>query len=70
MTVTYKKNKTPLLGKKRPLTCMMKLKATLLNITYPAMMGACEVIDECPDETSPVLMEDSVNYEHEDSIRK
>ena len=33
------------------------------------MMEECEVINECPDDTSPVVMEDCVNDEHEDSIR-
>ena len=36
-------------------------KATLPKITYPDMMNICEVIDECPDDTSPVVMEDCVN---------
>ena len=48
---------------------MMKGEATLPKTTYPAMMKICEVIDECTNDTSPVLMQDCVNYEHEDSIR-
>ena len=36
----------------------------------PSMMEVCEAIDECPYETSPVVMEDCVNDEHEDSTRK
>ena len=43
---------------------------TLRKITSPDMMKGCEVIDECPDDTYPVVMEDFVNYEHEDSIKK
>ena len=52
-----------------PLTCMMKGKSTPPNITSPAMMEVCEVIYENPDYTSPVVMEDCVNDEHEDSTR-
>ena len=54
---------------KSPLTYMMKGKATLPNITYPDMMEVCEVIDKLLYDTSPVVMEDYVNYEHDDSIR-
>ena len=36
-------------------------KATLPNITSPDMTDICEVIDECPDGTYPVVMEDCVN---------
>ena len=54
---------------KSPLTFMMKVKATLLNITHPAMMKEFEVIDEFQEDTYPVVMEDCVNDEHEDSIR-
>ena len=49
---------------------MIKEKATLPNITSPAMMEVCEVIDKFPDETSPVIIEDSVNCDHEDITRK
>ena len=34
------------------------------------MMDECEVIDEFPYDTSPLMMEDCVNNEHEDIIRK
>ena len=34
------------------------------------MMELCEVIYEFPYDTSPVVMEDSVNVEHEDGIWK
>ena len=68
--VPYKKEKTLLLKNKSTLTCMIKEKATIQKITSPAMMEACEVINECPDYTSPVMMENCVNDEHEDSIRK
>ena len=56
--------------KKIPLNCMIKEKATIPNITSPAMMDVYEVINKFPDETSPVVIEDSVNGEHEDGIRK
>ena len=39
-------------------------------ITSPAMMEVCEVIDKFPDERSPVVMEDYMNDECEDIIRK
>ena len=48
----------------------MKGKETPPKITLSSMMEECEVIDELPDYTSSVMMEDCVNYEHEDSIRK
>ena len=48
---------------------MMKGKATLQKITSPAIMEVCEEINECPDYTSPVMMENCVNDKHEDSIR-
>ena len=53
-----------------PLTCMMKGKSTPPNITSPAMMEVCEVIDKPPDDTYPVVMEDYVDDEHEDIIRE
>ena len=34
------------------------------------MMEVCEVIDKFPDERSPVVMEDYINDEREDIIRK
>ena len=34
------------------------------------MMKLCEVINECLDYTSPVMMDNFVNDEHEDNIRK
>ena len=43
---------------------MTKGKETLPNITSPAMMDEYEVIDELPDDTSPVVTEDCVNDEH------
>ena len=33
-------------------------------------MEVCEEINECPDYTSPVMMENCMNDEHEDNIRK
>ena len=68
--VPYKKKKTLLSKNNSTLTCMMKGKSKPQNITSPAMMKACEVINECPDYTSPVMMDDFVNDEHEDNIRK
>ena len=41
--------------------CMMKGKATLLNITSPDMMEECELIYEYSDYTPTVVMEDCVN---------
>ena len=69
MTVPYKNNRTLLLENKSPLTCIMKRKAKLPKITYPAMMEEFEVIDECPDDTYQVVMEDFVNDEHQDIIK-
>ena len=69
MTVPYKKNKSLLLENKNPLTYTMKLKSTLRNITSLDMMQECELIDEFPDDTSPVVMEYCANEEHKDSIR-
>ena len=46
-----------------------KLKSTPPKITYQAMMQVCEVIDKLTDDRPPVVMEDCVNDEHEDSIR-
>ena len=51
-----------------PFTYMTKGKETLPNITSPAMMDEYEVIDELPDDTSPVVTEDCVNDEHKYSI--
>ena len=34
------------------------------------MMEECGVIYECPDDTYPVGMDDFLNDEHENSIRK
>ena len=34
---------------------------TLPKIRSPDMMNICEVIDECPDDISPVSMEDCLN---------
>ena len=48
---------------------MMNGNATLPKIISPAMMEDCEAICECPDDTFPVVMEDYVNDEHENSIR-
>ena len=70
MTVPHKKNQKRLLENKSPLTCTMKGKSTLPKIASPAIMEECEVIDEHPDDTSPVVMEDRVNGEHKDSTRK
>ena len=70
MIFSHKNNTTLLLGKNIPLTCMMKGKATLPKITYPAIMEECQVIDKCPYGTSQVVMEYFVNDELEDSIRK
>ena len=70
MTVPYKNNRKLPLENKIPFTCMMKIKATITNITYPAMMEECEIIYDFPSDTSSVVMDDSVNDEHEDSIRK
>ena len=53
---------------KTPLTCMMKAKEKIPNITPPAIMGDCRVLDYWTDDTSPVLMEACVNDEHEDRI--
>ena len=36
-------------------------KAKLPNITSPSVMSTCEVRDEYPDDSSPVVMEDCVN---------
>ena len=69
MTVPYKNNRKLPLENKIPFTCMMKIKATITNITYPAMMEECEIIYDFPSDTSSVVMDDSVNDEHEDSIR-
>ena len=49
---------------------MMNGKETIPRITSPATMEVCEVIYECPDDTSPVVMKYCVNDKHEDSIRK
>ena len=49
---------------------MIKGKATLQNIISPDMVEVCEVIEEWQYETSPVVMKDFVNDEHEDSFRK
>ena len=38
-----------------------KSKATIPNITLPAMMEVCELRAEFSDDTSPVFMEDCVN---------
>ena len=38
-----------------------KIKATLPKFTSPAMIDICEVRYECPDGTSPVVMEYCVN---------
>ena len=48
---------------------MIQEKPTLPKITYKAMMQVCEVIDKLTDDRPPVVMEDCVNDEHEDSIR-
>ena len=48
----------------------MKRKAKLPKITSPAMMEVCEVIYECPDDTSPVVIEDCVNKNLDDITRK
>ena len=48
---------------------MMNGNATLPKIISPAMMEDCEAICEWPDDTFPVVMEDYVNDEHENSIR-
>ena len=69
MTVPYKNNRKLPLENKIPFTCMMKIKATITNITYPAMMEECEIIYDFPSDTSSVVMDDSVNDEHEDGIR-
>ena len=69
MIVSYNKKKTIIGRKKGTFTCMMKGEATLPNITSPDMIKYCEVIDECPYETSTVVMEDFVDDEHDDSIR-
>ena len=37
------------------------MKATLPNITSPAVVEICEVRDEYPDDSSPVVMKDFVN---------
>ena len=68
--VPYKKEKTLLLKNKSTLICMMNRKATHEERIPPAMLESCEVINEFPDYTSPVMMDNSVNDEHEDSIRK
>ena len=49
---------------------MKQKKATIHNITSPGMVEVCKVIDKWADERYPVFMEDYVNYEHKDSIRK
>ena len=38
-----------------------KSKSTLPKITSPDMVDICEVIDEYPDDSSPVVMEDCFN---------
>ena len=53
-----------------PLTCIINSKATLPKITSPAMMEVCEIIDECSDDKSPVVMEDCVNKNLADITRK
>ena len=65
-----RREKTLLLKNNSTLTCMIKGKSTTQNITSPAMMKLCEVINECLDYTSPVMMDNFVNDEHEDNIRK
>ena len=60
-TDTYKNNKTVLLENKSPFNCMMKGKLVIPKITSPDMMKKCGVIDECPDYTPLVVMEDFVN---------
>ena len=49
---------------------MIQEKATIPNITSPAMMDVYEVINKFPDETSPVVMGDCVYDEHKDITRK
>ena len=49
---------------------MMNGKKIPPKITSPDIMEECLVIDECPYDTSPVVVEDCVNDEHEGSIRK
>ena len=70
ITVQHKKKKTVLLENKSPLTCIMKSKATPPNITSPDKMEVCGIIDEFPDDTSPVMMEDCVNKHLDDITRK
>ena len=70
MKFPYKKNKTLLLENESPLTCIMKGKATLSKVISPYMIEECELIDKLPEDTTPVLMGDCLNDEHEDSIRK
>ena len=70
MSVPYKNTKTLLSENKIPLTCIIKAKTTLPNITPSAIMEECEVIDELPDEISLVAMEDCVYDEHEYRIIK
>ena len=69
MPVSYKNNETILLENNIPLNFMIKGKSTHPYITPPVMMEKFEVVYECPDDTSPVVMEDCLNDEHEDSIR-
>ena len=38
-----------------------KSKATLPKIIFPDMMEVCEIIDECPYDTYPGVMEECFN---------
>ena len=49
---------------------MMNGESSLPKITHPDIMEARNVIYDSPDNKSPVLMKDCVNFEHEDSTRK
>ena len=44
-------------------------KATLPNIISPDVVATCEVRDEYPDESSPVLMEYCVNTKLDETDR-
>ena len=46
-----------------------KRKETLPKITSPAMMEICEVRYECPDDISPVSMEDFMNKNLDETNR-
>ena len=70
MKFPYKKNKTLLLENESPLTCIMEGKATLPKVISPYMIEEYEFIDKLPEDTTPALMGDCVNDEHEDRIRK